>query len=287
MDDYRFDALAKQLATGGISRRRLVTAMVAAVGAALPLGAAASRRCGKPSDTCTADGDCCGALVCDGGVCQPPRGGGSSHGKCGGEETKCRGTCTDLQSDPSNCGSCGNVCGSDQTCVSGVCQTAACPAGFANCDGNAANGCETNIDTDPNNCGACGNVCGSGQVCVGGVCQAVTAPTCPAGSACGDACADSTSGHCQCGTTHDGSSVCYDFWDAPGCAGGSCTVDGDCAAYGSSSTCISGFCTTPGNYCSADSDCVSGYICVNRNGGCGGCDTYTGGLGICSPVCTS
>jgi hypothetical protein len=33
----------------------------------------------------------------------------------------------------------------------------ACNVGFADCDGNPANGCEVNTRTDVNNCGGCGN----------------------------------------------------------------------------------------------------------------------------------
>jgi hypothetical protein len=46
--------------------------------------------------------------------------------------------------------------------------------GFANCDANAANGCETNTLTDVQNCGGCGVVCparaNATTTCAGGVC---------------------------------------------------------------------------------------------------------------------
>lgn len=48
--------------------------------------------------------------------------------------------------------------------------TIACAAGFADCDGNGANGCETNIDSDPLHCGGCGVACGVGT-CAGAACQ--------------------------------------------------------------------------------------------------------------------
>jgi len=45
-----------------------------------------------------------------------------------------------------------------------------CNAGYANCDGNAANGCETSTTADNNNCGGCGNVCAAGNHCSAGSC---------------------------------------------------------------------------------------------------------------------
>jgi hypothetical protein len=41
----------------------------------------------------------------------------------------------------------------------GTCPAVACEAGWANCDGNASNGCETDLFNDPNNCGACREIC--------------------------------------------------------------------------------------------------------------------------------
>jgi hypothetical protein len=99
------------------------------------------------------------------------------------------GGCGDTQSDPKNCGSCGNVCdllGAFPKCVNGVCGIDKCATGFIDLDMVESNGCEYvcsvsnggveacdnkdnncdgvvdegfDVNTDPNNCGACGIIC--------------------------------------------------------------------------------------------------------------------------------
>jgi hypothetical protein len=67
-----------------------------------------------------------------------------------------------LDSDPSHCGRCGNVCAPSNAtpaCTMGVCGYSSCNAGFGDCDGNRANGCETNTQTSPVHCGVCGRAC--------------------------------------------------------------------------------------------------------------------------------
>jgi hypothetical protein len=93
--------------------------------------------------------------VCDGGVCV-----------CDLGFTECAaGTCVDTQSDPQNCGTCGNACGIDQHCDGGVC---VCDLGFTEC---AAGTC-VDLDNDDSNCGACGNQCDVvHDTCRSGFCQ--------------------------------------------------------------------------------------------------------------------
>lgn len=57
------------------------------------------------------------------------------------------------------------------SCVGGVCGIGSCTSGFANCDGDDANGCEVATSTSSVNCGACGVACVSGQTCVAGICR--------------------------------------------------------------------------------------------------------------------
>ncbi|HRI63216.1 MAG TPA: hypothetical protein PK156_03235 [Polyangium sp.] len=83
-----------------------------------------------------------------------------------------------------NCGSCGNVCqsgpNSTATCTNGMCGLN-CANGFADCNNNAADGCEVNLQTSTANCGACGYICsgtnGVSTACTAGKCT----PTCLSG----------------------------------------------------------------------------------------------------------
>ncbi len=91
-----------------------------------------------------------------------------------------------LGSDVAHCGSCGTACpvppNASPTCTGGACGFT-CNAGFADCDGAPANGCEVNLQNDPTHCGACPNVCNlanASQACNGGVC---TIGACNAGFA--------------------------------------------------------------------------------------------------------
>ncbi|MBN9164187.1 MAG: hypothetical protein J0I07_24700 [Myxococcales bacterium] len=88
--------------------------------------------------------------------------------------------CVDLLTDPHSCGGCGNVCpaaGPNQirSCNKGMCDLE-CAPGFADCNGNATDGCEVNLNVHPSNCGACGNRCdiAAGQPCVEGKCLMTT-----------------------------------------------------------------------------------------------------------------
>jgi alpha-tubulin suppressor-like RCC1 family protein len=59
------------------------------------------------------------------------------------------------------------------TCGGGACKVASCAAGFDDCDGVAANGCEANLDNDVLNCASCGRGCARSHasgVCVRGQC---------------------------------------------------------------------------------------------------------------------
>jgi hypothetical protein len=111
---------------------------------------------------------------CSSGVCNGAGGCG-----CPAPTVDCNGVCVDTNTNVANCGACGHACNTPNGvpgCVNGQCVVVSCIAGFADCDQNAANGCETNVFSDVTNCGACGNVCrcmSGAPVCSGGICQCV------------------------------------------------------------------------------------------------------------------
>lgn len=81
-------------------------------------------------------------------------------------ESACGAVCVDRQTDPNNCGTCGNICPNDKKfCSSGGCVNA-CPGGTTAC-GNAC------VDTSRSTrfCGNCSTACGVGQVCNAGACS--------------------------------------------------------------------------------------------------------------------
>ncbi|MBI5501681.1 MAG: putative metal-binding motif-containing protein [Deltaproteobacteria bacterium] len=75
-----------------------------------------------------------------------------------------------------NCGACGNPCAPDHatgaTCITGACAFSGCGAGWGNCDGNGANGCERSLTT-VTDCASCGVPCdlsNAAESCATGSC---------------------------------------------------------------------------------------------------------------------
>jgi hypothetical protein len=118
--------------------------------------------------------------------------------------------CDPARADAGQCPD-GQGCGSD-----GLCRRAPCAEHFADCDGDAANGCETPLLTSVAHCGACANACATSStdplVCAEGAC----ALDCPEGR--GDCDGDLVNG-CESDLTRDAEScgAC-----GHGCLGGEC-----------------------------------------------------------------
>lgn len=333
MDNERFDALAEGLATGRISRRQGLKALVGGVAAALigpfrssslgagPAGAqvtggvvcranaermraclqaarAAHSRAMEPCDEILGEcpSDTPGFVACT-AVYQVCINNANSNLRsaiesceaqfrivCTPNESCCPGGCTNTQSDPANCGACGNTCPAGFSCCSGDCvnlQVSSfncgacgreCPAGESCCSGDCSN-----LLTDSNNCGGCGNVCPQGTTCANGECVGCN-PPCPDGQTCcsDNVCVDTDTDRNNCGAC---GIVCP---SGQVCADGRCSdCDPPCPV---GQTCCSGVCRntqSDDNHCgSCGNACPPGQSC---NGGtCSGCPE---GFELCNDVC--
>lgn len=77
-------------------------------------------------------------------------------------EVPCGVLCVDTQNDPGNCGGCGVSCvvaNASAMCIAGGCAMGDCNAGWGDCDGMAANGCEAPLDCTAGS--TCATSCGS------------------------------------------------------------------------------------------------------------------------------
>ncbi|HKP63526.1 MAG TPA: C-type lectin domain-containing protein, partial [Polyangiales bacterium] len=129
------------------------------------------QHCGGCNMACNKAG--CGGGVCTAADCSSMPG----RADCDRDEASCE---IDLRSDAKNCGACGNVCKFDNGvtphatlgCTASGC-VANCDAGYGDCDGNYANGCEQPLNT-LNHCGMCRNSCAIAHAtasCSTGSCQ--------------------------------------------------------------------------------------------------------------------
>jgi hypothetical protein len=73
--------------------------------------------------------------------------------------------------DGSACSTLANPNTKELACIGGTCSIIGCVAGYENCDGIAANGCEIDLMTDNENCGGCDMQVSAHQSCVNGVKQ--------------------------------------------------------------------------------------------------------------------
>ncbi len=164
------DELSKSLA-GSVPRRESLRLIGAALAGAVltPLGVRTA--CAARPDPCVAFCRACSGTAqrnqcivacraCNGNTSRLC-GSCGTYACCATSAACCNGTCTSVNSDPRNCGACGNVCSaSTPVCIQGTCGN--CGPGSTNCGGVC-----TDMVFDNANCGGCGIVCADGYSCQG------------------------------------------------------------------------------------------------------------------------
>jgi hypothetical protein len=150
--------------------------------------------------------------------------------------TLCDNLPTDLQSDPTHCGSCVTRCIPTEVCTEGTC---ACPSGRTLC----FNRCE-DFANDRRHCGGCGAACRVGEECCDGACAdfATSHEHCGScGHACGptEGCVSGVCAPCPSGLTLCGGQCVALETDQKNCGycGNDCTPDIDLPA-----SCLGGRC---------------------------------------------
>jgi len=185
-----FDELAKELATGTLSRGKALRlvggALIGAALASVPGVALADDDCRRLGRECRRDSQCCSRNCIrrgDDKVCGCPSG-----------QSRCGDRCVNLKTNERHCGSCSERCATNQTCCNGNC---------------------VNLQRNENNCGRCGNRCPEESECVRGECQGSCPPErtltegeCRCAFVCGDpfpspaTCQDNP--NCLCSETTEG-----------------------------------------------------------------------------------
>ncbi|MDP3275118.1 MAG: hypothetical protein Q8Q09_07965, partial [Deltaproteobacteria bacterium] len=213
--------------------------------------------------------------------------------------------------DVNNCGGCGLRCSfanAASSCAMGACAMGACNAGFADCDGNPANGCEVNVTSDNGNCGVCGTACAAGRVCSAGTCQTscgtgltacsgacVNTANDPANcNMCGSACASVTNATSVCASSAcrfvcDGSFADCDRNAANGCEVNTSNNSSNCGTCGRA--CVAGanqIATCSGGAC--NNVCATGFADCDGNPA-NGCEvnllSTPANCGACGNVCAA
>jgi hypothetical protein len=167
-----------------------------------------------------------GTAACVAGACSLTCSNGFSN--CDGNPSN--GCEVNISADTNNCGVCGNTCSTANgtpACIAGACTLAACNSGFADCDGNPANGCETNTTNDVQNCGSCSHVCGIANgtpSCFAGACRVLS---CNSGFA---DCDSNPNNGCETNVATNPNNcgacgrVCSVSHGTPSCTAGACQV---------------------------------------------------------------
>ncbi len=201
---------------------------------------------------------------------------------CASGRVVCSGTCSDLQTDARNCGSCGYRCPSGYTCQNGWCLE---PGAYVKGASTIAVGaiptespCEhgdilcgsscSDLFTDEKNCGVCGRTCGKLEICVNARCGPACAKS--GETLCGEECVDLDTDMSNCGAC--GTECDTSLSNAKGslCAGGECIISQCKTDYANCDDRIANGCEvylgTDRNNCgSCGNTCSSGEVCYNRH----------------------
>lgn len=283
MDADRFDALSRYVSTVGSRRgafRGVLLGTLGVLGRANTQDAAA-KNCRKIKDKkkrkkCLARAGTlptpcvpnCTQRICGDDGC------GGSCGSCGNAAVPdcCNGVCTNRQSDPAHCATCGTACAPGKACINGTCASACSPV----CSGTTPiccpGGC-ADTTVDRNNCGVCGHRCAEFEYCVNGSCASLRGDCDAGGGSCG------AGSQCGCVETKSGSYAACSY-DRGSCE--NCVTHQDCRTlgYGATSICVQGtrcfsqgltacttpceqeLCARPGDSCISNAECCSN-VCAS------------------------
>jgi hypothetical protein len=264
MESNRFDMITRHLGVAG-SRRQALAAFAASALAhlfhqATPNEAAA--KCKGYKGKCKSNGSCCkkNGLKCSHGRCRCKKKGWK---RCPGSASDC----THVNSDPNNCGACGNECpAATPCCINGTCREMCGGSCCADCfideqDGIPQPGTET----------CCGP--GSGTFCSANKHDSSDDVCCWPDQECiqGECCSDGYDGAVICGGECCASAAC--------CNGECCPEGQVCAMTTEGLACVSANRT-----CDNDDECLAEETCVA--GTCCNGDRVCSNLGVdfCCPV---
>jgi hypothetical protein len=232
------------------------------------------KNCGGCGTTCV---DINGTPACGDSKCQITCAAG--YADC--DDDRSNGCEKRTDNDVNNCGQCGKVCNAGNGtpwCNMGKCGVSSCPAGYGDCNGDAADGCEVNLAADVNNCKTCGALC----VVANGTAKC-TAAGC-AIDTCDASHADCTGGYadgCETNIATDASNcggcgtACTIENGTPQCQNKACKVKtctppwADCAGTGTSCQTNTSSSTDNCGGCGANGlDCNAVYGPLNATGKC-------------------